>query len=106
MPRTRRIPAPTPGTILLHEFMEPLGLSARALAEALAVPPNRITGIVNGSRAVTADSAARLSAFFGTTPEFWLNLQTAHAVREIARAARGFAAIAKRGEAMRARRAA
>jgi addiction module HigA family antidote len=67
-----------PGEILVHEFMAPLELSARGLAEALGVPPNRITQIVAGQRSMTADTAHRLSRYFGTTPEFWMNLQTAH----------------------------
>lgn len=65
-----------PGEILQEEFMVPYGLSANKLAGALGVPANRITALVNGTRAVTADTALRLSAAFGTTPEFWLNLQT------------------------------
>jgi len=68
--------APTrPGDILRHEFMEPFGLSANALARALSVPPNRITAILNGSRRLTADTALRLARYFGTSPHFWLNLQ-------------------------------
>lgn len=66
----------TPGDLLRHDFMEPLGLSANALADALKVPTNRITGILNGSRALTADTALRLARAFGTTPEFWLNAQS------------------------------
>jgi addiction module HigA family antidote len=53
-----------------------MNLSAYALARGLRVPPNRITGIINGERAVSADTALRLSRFFGTTPVFWLSLQT------------------------------
>ncbi len=64
-----------PGEILLHEFMTPLALSANSLAAALRVPANRISGIVNGSRAVTADTALRLARYFGTTAEFWMGLQ-------------------------------
>ena len=64
-----------PGEILKEEFMRPLGLSANALARALRVPPNRISAIVNGSRSVTADTALRLAKAFGSTPDFWLNLQ-------------------------------
>lgn len=67
-----------PGEILAHEFMSPLNLSARGLAEALGVPPNRVTQIVAGQRSMTADTAHRLSRYFGTTPEFWMNIQTAH----------------------------
>ncbi len=65
-----------PGEILKMEFLDELGLSAYALAQALHVPTNRVTGIVNGERAITAETALRLARFFGTTPEFWLNLQT------------------------------
>jgi addiction module HigA family antidote len=64
-----------PGEVLSEEFLGPLGISSYALAKALRVPTNRITGIVNGERAITAETALRLSRYFGTTPEFWLNLQ-------------------------------
>jgi antitoxin HigA-1 len=64
-----------PGEILKEEFMRPLSLSANALARAVRVPPNRISAIVNGERALTADTALRLAKAFGTTAEFWLNLQ-------------------------------
>lgn len=67
-----------PGEILAHEFMAPLDLSARGLAEALGVPPNRTSQLVAGQRSMTADTALRLSRDFGSTPEFWMNLQTAH----------------------------
>jgi len=67
-----------PGEVLLHEFMGPNTLSARALATALGVPANRITAIVNGDRSVTADTAIRLAEQFNTTAEFWMNLQVAH----------------------------
>ena len=65
-----------PGDVLLHEFMEPLGLSANALATALHVPANRITAIVAGQRGITADTALRLARYFGMSPEFWINLQS------------------------------
>lgn len=65
-----------PGEILKTEFLDELELSAYALAKALRVPVNRITGIIKGERAITADTALRLARFFDTTPEFWLNLQT------------------------------
>jgi antitoxin HigA-1 len=69
-----------PGEVLLEEFMKPLGLSANALALALRVPATRIGDIVRTDRprAVTADTAMRLARYFGTSPEFWLNLQAAH----------------------------
>jgi len=73
MPRTRlRV---HPGEILHHEFLLPLGMSARALAKAIGVPPNRLTEIISGRRGVTADTAIRLGRYFGTTTELWLNLQ-------------------------------
>jgi len=65
-----------PGEILKEEFLDPFGLSSYALAKELNVPTNRITGIVNGERAITAETALRLSRYFGTTPDFWMNLQT------------------------------
>jgi antitoxin HigA-1 len=64
-----------PGMILDEEFLKPLGLSAYALAEAISVPRNRITGIIRGERSITADTALRLPRFFGMSPEFWLGLQ-------------------------------
>ena len=69
-----------PGEILKGELAE-LGLSANAFAKALGVPTNRITGILNEQRSVTADTALRLSRFFGTTPEFWMSLQASHDVK-------------------------
>ena len=64
-----------PGEVLAHEFMEPLGISANKLANHIEVPTNRITGIINGQRGITGDTALRLSKAFGTTAEFWVNLQ-------------------------------
>jgi addiction module HigA family antidote len=72
---TDLMPPVTPGEILREDFMEPLGLSANALAKALHVPPNRITTILNGNRSITADTALRLARYFKTTPQSWLNLQ-------------------------------
>ena len=71
-----------PGEILREEFMVPYGMSASALARALDVPVNRITEIIAAvkPRAVTPDTALRLSRYFGTTPELWLNLQQAYDV--------------------------
>lgn len=79
------IPNVTPGEVLRVEFMEPLGLSARALARDLGVPPNRITAILNGERAVTAETAILLGRRFTTSAEFWMNLQTAHDLEEARR---------------------
>jgi len=69
--------APThPGEILLEEFLNPLGISQYRLAKATSVPARRINEIVHGKRSITADTALRLSRFFGTSDRFWLNLQT------------------------------
>ena len=67
-----------PGEVLSEEFLKPLGMSANALAMALRVPATRIGAIVKGERSVTADTALRLARFFGTSPEFWMNLQAMH----------------------------
>jgi len=67
-----------PGEILSEEFLGPLGISANALAMALRVPATRIGAIIKGERSVTADTALRLARFFGTSPEFWMNLQAMH----------------------------
>jgi addiction module HigA family antidote len=70
-----------PGEILREEYLVPLELSSNRLAESLHVPANRISAIVNGDRNITADTALRLAKFFGTSPEFWLNLQQAFELR-------------------------
>ena len=67
-----------PGEVLGEEFLQPLGMSVNALAMALRVPATRIGAIVKGERSVTADTALRLARFFGTSPEFWVNLQAMH----------------------------
>ncbi len=69
-----------PGEILRDE-LEELGMSASALAGELAVPTNRITAILNGQRGITADTALRLSRYFGTSPQLWLNLQKTFELR-------------------------
>jgi antitoxin HigA-1 len=82
MPKTKKathkLPPIHPGEILLEDYMKPLGLSAHRLAMALHVPATRVGEIVNGRRAITADTAIRLGRYFKTTPRFWLNLQTAY----------------------------
>ena len=75
----------TPGEILREDFMEPMGLSINKLARYLVVPPNRISGIVNGKRAITADTALRLQRYFKIEAQFWLNLQSEHDLRMIKR---------------------
>jgi addiction module HigA family antidote len=69
-----------PGEHLAEELKE-LGVSAAELARQLDVPVNRVTGIINGQRGITADTALRLGHWFGTSPEFWLNLQTLYELR-------------------------
>jgi addiction module HigA family antidote len=65
----------TPGEILLEEFLEPFGVSQYELAKRIGVDQARISRIVHGKQTITADTALRLGAFFGTTPQFWLRLQ-------------------------------
>ena len=72
----RRFPPVHPGEILLEEFLKPLEMSQYRLAKEMSVPPRRINEIVHGKRAITADTALRLSRFFGSTARFWMNLQT------------------------------
>jgi antitoxin HigA-1 len=67
-----------PGEVLSEEFLKPLGMSVNALALALRVPATRIGAIVKTERSVTADTALRLARFFGTSAEFWINLQAMH----------------------------
>jgi addiction module HigA family antidote len=67
-----------PGRILEDEFLEPLRLKQVKLARALKVSQNRLNEIVRGKRGITADTALRLAAYFKNSPEFWMNLQTAH----------------------------
>ena len=65
-----------PGEILLEEFLKPMGISQYRLAKDISVPARRINEIVHGKRAISADSALRLSRYFGMSERFWLNLQT------------------------------
>jgi addiction module HigA family antidote len=71
----------TPGDMLKHEFLAEYGLSQNELAHVLGVSPNRIAEIVNNRRRITADTAVRLSLFFGDSPEFWMNLQSWYDLR-------------------------
>lgn len=73
-----RLPPVHPGEVLRHEFLDPLGVTAHALALALRVPPNRITTILAGQRSVTAETALRLARHFGTSAGFWVNLQKSY----------------------------
>lgn len=72
-----------PGEILQEEFMEPLGVSAYALAKSLYVPRSRIHEIITGQRAITADTALRLARYFGNSPDFWLNLQNRYDLEKL-----------------------
>ena len=80
MGTTNKMSPVHPGEILGEE-LEELGLSANALAKALDVPTNRVTAILKGQRGITADTALRLSRYFGTTPQLWQNLQKAFELR-------------------------
>lgn len=84
-----------PGEMLLEEFMAPLEMSARELARALDVPHNRVTELVAGRRAMTADTALRLERYFGMEARFWMNLQAAHDL-SLARSSTSYKAIAPR----------
>jgi addiction module HigA family antidote len=72
-----------PGEVLLEEFLRPLNMSQYRLAKELRVPVTRIAAIVKGRREVSPDTALRLATLFGTTPDFWLNLQASYALEEV-----------------------
>ena len=72
---TRKLAPIHPGEVLLHDFLEPFGLSQYRLAHDINVPARRVNEIVHGKRAVSADTALRLARYFGTSDRFWLNLQ-------------------------------
>lgn len=80
----REIPLEHPGTILLEDWLNPMGISQYALAKAIDVSPRCINEIVKGQRGITVDTALRLAAFFGTDAQSWVNLQT-HYDTELAR---------------------
>lgn len=71
----RRLPLIHPGEILKDDFLDPMEISVYALAKAINVPRSRLNDIVLGRRAISGDTALRLARYFGTTPEFWINLQ-------------------------------
>lgn len=79
------LPLIHPGEILAEEFLEPLGMTQYRLARAIHVPPRRINEIVQGKRAITPDTAMRLARYFGSTPQFWMNLQTGYELRRAER---------------------
>lgn len=89
MAKKTKIMAPIhPGETLREDFLKPLGLTANRLAIELRVPVTRVNDIVRGKRAITADTALRLARYFGTTPQFWMNLQANYDL-EVAADARG-----------------
>ena len=89
MPKKGRTMAPIhPGGTLREDFLKPLGLTANRLALELLVPVTRVNDIVRGRRAITVDTALRLARFFGTTPQFWMNLQANYEL-ELAEDSRG-----------------
>jgi addiction module HigA family antidote len=79
---TNRLPNPHPGDILREEFLEPLGITAYRLAKEIGATPASIHELIKGQRTVTPRTALRLAAFFGTTPQFWLNLQMLYDLEE------------------------
>ena len=74
--KTKKIPPIHPGEILLEDFLEPMGISQYRLSKDISVPPRRINEIVHGKRSISADTALRLSRYFGLSERFWLNLQS------------------------------
>ncbi len=74
----KRLPLVHPGQILRDDFLQPMKISIYALAQAIKVPRSRINDIVLGRRGMTADTAFRLARYFGTSPDFWINLQARH----------------------------
>lgn len=74
--KTKKMAPVHPGEILIEEFLDPLGISQYRLAKDISVPPRRINEIVQGKRSITADTALRLSRYFGLSERFWLNLQS------------------------------
>jgi antitoxin HigA-1 len=78
MAKSRRLPPVHPGEILKEDLLTPLGLSINGLARELRAPVTRMSGIVNGRRSITADTALRLARYFGSTPQFWMNLQASY----------------------------
>ena len=74
----KKLPPVHPGEVLLEEFLNPLGISQYRLAKSISVPPRRINEIVHGKRAITTNTALRLSRFFGMSERFWINLQVGY----------------------------
>jgi antitoxin HigA-1 len=83
--KTKLLPLVTPGEMLIEEFLKPLGITEYRLAKDIAVPPRRINEIVHGKRAISTDTAFRLSQSFGNSAQFWLNLQADYELRRMER---------------------
>jgi len=83
--KTKLLPLVTPGEMLVEEFVKPLGITQYRLAKDIGVPPRRINEIVHGKRAITTDTAFRLSQYFGNSSQFWLNLQSDYELRRMER---------------------
>ncbi|MCB4208205.1 HigA family addiction module antitoxin [Arthrobacter sp. UM1] len=81
MRQTEKIPAIHPGEVLMEDFIQGFGITQNRLAVAIGVPPRRINEIVHGKRAITADTALRLGKYFGTSAEYWANLQSHYELR-------------------------
>ncbi len=73
----------TPGEVLKEEFLDPMGITPYALAKGIFVDPPRIAAIIKGKRKITADTAIRFSRFFGTTAEFWMNMQSRYDIEAL-----------------------
>lgn len=85
----KTLPNIHPGEVLLEEFLRPLGISQNRLARAMGISPRRINEIVQGQRAITADTALRLARALGTSEQFWMGLQTDYDLEEARKAVRG-----------------
>ena len=85
MKQTKRIPVEPVGKILLEEFIKPLGLTQYRVAKDCGISHPTMTQIIKGRRSISAENAIRLGRYFGTTPQFWINLQTDHELRLIRR---------------------
>lgn len=79
--RRKRLEPIHPGEVLLEDFMKPLGISINRLSRDIVVPPGRISAIVNGKRAISADTALRLGKYFGVSPQTWMGLQAEYDLR-------------------------
>jgi addiction module HigA family antidote len=82
LPKQKKLAPITPGETIFEDFLKPLKMNAHQLALALRVPANRIAAIIEGKRAISADTALRLARYFEMTPRFWINLQAQYELRK------------------------